>query len=397
MKKVLFISGSLGLGHVARDLAITKELRYQFPNTEINWIAAEPALSVLVAAGEKTVPEVSIYNNDNVYAEATAKGPELSQQIYAFKVLGKWFQNANILKKILKNNDFDLIIGDETYEIIVAMVLNILKLYIPFIIIYDFLGLDTSSKNPFEYLIGFFFNRIWSLDYKLFKGGKNLALFVGSLEDIPDKRFGFTLPNRRKYAKKYYNFLGYILSFDPNEYNDKKRIRQKLGYGDKPLIICTIGGTSVGKELLELCAKAYPFIKKKIPNLQMVLVCGPRLATKSLNIPKDIDLREYVPNLYEHLAASDIAVTQGGGTTTLELTALKKPFIYFPLVGHTEQENVISPRLERYNAGIRMSYLKTNEKMLAEAIIANINTKVNYKNAPLDGAKNTVTLLSRYF
>jgi predicted glycosyltransferase len=397
LKKILFISGSLGLGHVARDLAIAKELRYQFSDTEIHWIAAEPALSVLVAAGEKTVPEVNIYNNDNDYAEAAAKGPELSQQIYAFKVLGKWFQNANILKKILKKNDFDLIIGDETYEIIVAMVLNLLKLDTPFVVIYDFLGLDTNSKNPFEYLIGFFFNRIWSLDYKLFKDGKNLALFVGELEDIPDKRFGSALPNRRAYAKKYYNFLGYILSFNPGQYNDKKEIRQKLGYEDRPLIICTIGGTSVGKELLELCAKAYPVIKEKIPNLHMVLVCGPRLAAESLNISKDIDLREYVPNLYEHLAASDIAVTQGGGTTTLELTALNKPFIYFPLVGHTEQENVISPRLDRYSAGIRMSYLKIDEKMLAEAIIENINTEVNYKEVPLNGAKNAVKLLSRFF
>lgn len=100
MKKILYISGSLGLGHVARDLAIAKELRYQFPDTEIHWIAAEPALSVLIAAGERTVPEVSLYNNDNEQAEAVARGPKLSQHIYAFRVLGKWLQNASILKKI---------------------------------------------------------------------------------------------------------------------------------------------------------------------------------------------------------------------------------------------------------------------------------------------------------
>ena len=393
MKKILYISGSLGLGHVARDLAIAKELRYQFPDTEIYWIAAEPALSVLIQAGEKTVSEVNLYNNDNEQAEAVARGPKLSQHIYAFKVLGKWFQNVSVLKKILKHNNFDLIIGDETYEIIVAMVLNLLKLDIPFVIIYDFLGLDATSKNPLEYLIGFFFNRIWSLDYKLFKESRNLAFFVGELEDIPDKRFGATLPNRRQYAKKYYNFLGYILSFNPDELNDKKRVRQKLGYGDEPLVVCSIGGTSVGKELLELCAKAYPIIKETIPNLHMVLVCGPRLSPKSLDISKDLDLREYVPNLYEHLAASDLAVTQGGGNTTLELLALKKPFIYFPLVGHTEQENVISPRLKRYNAGIKMSYLDTTPEMLAEAIFQNINTEINYKNVPLDGAKNAVNLL----
>ena len=396
MKKILFISGSLGLGHITRDLAIAKELRSQFSDVEIYWIACEPALSVLIQAGEKTVPEINLYNNDNIQAEATSKGPELSLPKYAFKALGKWFKNAKLVEKILKNNNFDLIIGDETYEIVVALVLNLLKLKIPFVIIYDFLGLDAMSKNPLEHFIGFFFNRIWSLDYKIFTRGKNLALFVGEPEDIPDKRFSFALPNRRAYAKKYYNFLGYILPFNPDEYNNKKRIRQKLGYGDELLIVCSIGGTSIGKELLELAAKAYLIIKEKIPDLHMVFVCGPRLSAELLDIPKDMDIREFVPNLYEHFATCDLAVVVGGGSTTLELTALKKPFIYFPLVGHTEQENV-SNRLRRYNAGIRMSYLNTDAEMLAEAIIKNINADINYKEVPLDGAKNAVKLLSDFF
>lgn len=396
MKKILYISGSLGLGHVARDLAIAKELRKKFNDIEIHWLASEPALSVLVSSGEKIVPEANQYNNDNIQAEAVAKGTELSQQMYAFKVLGKWFQNASIVKKILKRNNFDLIIGDETYEIIVAMVFNFFKLDIPFVIIYDFLGLDTTSKNPFEYIIGYFFNRIWSLDYKLFTDGKNLALFVGEPDDIPDKKFGFTMANRRQYAQKYYNFLGYILSFDPDRLDDKKRIRKKLGYGNEPLVVCSIGGTSVGKELLELCGRAYPIAKEKIPNLHMVLVCGPRLSSELVDIPEGMDLRGFVPDLYKHLAASDLAITQGGGTTTLELLALKKPFIYFPLVGHTEQENVISPRLARYEAGIRMSYLNTDAEMLAESIITNINLETKYRQVPIDGAKNAIKFIGRF-
>jgi UDP-N-acetylglucosamine:LPS N-acetylglucosamine transferase len=262
--------------------------------------------------------------------------------------------------------------------------------------LHDFLGLDATSKNPFIILVGFIFNRLWSLDYKTFTKDKNLALFVGELEDIPDKRFGFALPNKRKHAKKYYNFIGNILPFDSKDYSDKKRVRQKLGYSDKPLVICSIGGTSVGKELLELCAKAYPFVKEKIPDLQMVLVCGPRAKPELLEIPEGLEIKKYVPNLYEYFAASDLAVVQGGGTTTLELLALKKPFIYFPLIGHTEQENV-SQKLQRYNAGIRMSYLNTDAKMLAEAIIKNINAEVNYKDTLLDGAKNAVKLLSNFF
>ena len=397
MKKILFISGSIGLGHIARDLVIAKELRIQIPDIEIQWIAYEPALSILLRAGEKTVPEVNLYSNENIQAEKTSKGIALSLQMYTFKSLGNWlFKNTNVVKKVLKVSDFDLIIGDEAYELDMALVLHMLKLKIPFVMIYDFLGMDAMSKNPFIYIVGFVINRLWSLDYKTFTKDKNLALFVGETEDIPDKKFGPTMPNRREHAKKYYKFIGNILPFDANDYSDKKSTRQKLGYSDRPLVICSIGGTSVGKELLELCAKAYPFVKEKIPDIQMVLVFGPRAKPELLDIPQGIDIKQYVPNLYEHFAASDLAVVQGGGTTTLELLALKKPFIYFPLVGHTEQENV-SQKLQRYNAGIRMSYKNTDAKILAEAIIKNINAEVNYKDIPLDGAKNAAKLLSKYF
>ena len=89
-------------------------------------------------------------------------------------------------------------------------------------------------------------------------------------------------------------------------------------------------------------------------------------------------------------------VVQGGGATTFELLVLKKPFIYFPLIGHTEQESV-SQRLQRYNAGIRMSHSNTYANILAEAIIKNINAEVNYKDIPLDGTKNAAKLISGCF
>ena len=90
--------------------------------------------------------------------------------------------------------------------------------------------------------------------------------------------------------------------------------------------MCSVGGTSIGKDLLELCAQAYPIIKQKVPDLRMVLICGPRLAIDELRVPGEIEVKGYVPALYEHFAASDLAIVQGGGTTTIELTALNRPF-----------------------------------------------------------------------
>ena len=64
----------------------------------------------------------------------------------------------------------------------------------------------------------------------------------------------------------------------------------------------------------------------------------------------------YVPNLYRHLAACDLAVVQGGLTTTMELTASRRPFLYFPLRHHFEQNIHVRHRLDRYGAGRRMDY-----------------------------------------
>ena len=64
MSKILFISGSLGMGHVTRDLAIVRAFRTLEPNAEIVWLAGEPAVSVLKEAGEKLLPEAIDYNLD---------------------------------------------------------------------------------------------------------------------------------------------------------------------------------------------------------------------------------------------------------------------------------------------------------------------------------------------
>jgi predicted glycosyltransferase len=396
-KRILFISGSLGLGHISRDLVIAKVLRKQRSDCEIRWLAAEPASSVLRQAGENLVDEIGLYKNDNIKAEASSKGNNLNLFKYAFSALRAWLYNAHLVRKIIDRGQYDLVIGDETYEIIVATVLKQLKLNTPFLMLYDFLGLDPMSRNPLEKIGIYFWNRIWSLDHKIFNLEMNSALFIGELEDIPDKRFSFLLPNRREYAKKNYDFVGYIISFNPKDLNDKTRLRLKLGYKNRPLIVCSIGGTAIGKHLLELCGKAFIIAKQQIPNLHMILVCGPRLSAESLDVPQDQDLevREYVPDLHEHFALSDLAIVQGGGTTTLELTALKRPFIYFPIEGHSEQEIVIAERLKRYQAGVKMSFAKTTDKSLAEAIIANMDRRVTYKDMPIDGASNVVRFIDK--
>jgi UDP-N-acetylglucosamine:LPS N-acetylglucosamine transferase len=88
----------------------------------------------------------------------------------------------------------------------------------------------------------------------------------------------------------------------------------------------------------------------------MIVVAGPRIDPSSLPQTNGLDVRAYVHNLYRHLAACDLAIVQGGLTTAMELTATGRPFIYFPLRHHFEQNFHVAHRLDRYGAGRRMDF-----------------------------------------
>ena len=189
--------------------------------------------------------------------------------------------------------------------------------------------------------------------------------------------------------------MGYILRFNPEEYGDKSKVRARLGYGEEPLVVCSIDGTSVGKKLLELCGQAYHVIKTQIPNLRMVLVGGPRLSSGSLRLPPEVEMREYIPELYEHFAACDLAVVLGGGTSTLELTALRRHFIYFPLEGHFEQEVAVAARLARQGAGERMHFSRTTPESLAKRVVAGLGREVDYATVNTGGARLSAQLIHK--
>ena len=74
----------------------------------------------------------------------------------------------------------------------------------------------------------------------------------------------------------------------------------------------------------------------------------------------------YVHDLYRHLAACDLAVVQGGLTTSMELTAAAPTFLYFPLRHHFKQNFHVRHRLERYGAGRRMDFEGSTPEVIAD-------------------------------
>jgi len=397
LKKVLYISGSVGLGHVSRDMAIAAELRQLNPNLEISWLAASPASEVIMNAGERLLPESAEWANESDPLEAAGKsGFHLNLISYLLKSRKSWSHNVDIFKKVTTSLAFDLVVGDETYEINVALKEDPGLKKFSYAIIYDFIGLDSMSRNPLEKLGVYVWNRIWAKGYRNPAGYVDATLFVGESEDIPDRSMGAFLPNRREWARhRGVKYLGYIFPFTPAAYADRAKVRASLSYGPEPLVVCAVGGTSVGKELLQLCGQAYPIARTSVPNLRMVLVCGPRLDPSSLSVPDGVEVKGYVPRLYEHLAACDLAVVQGGGTTTLELTALLRQFIYFPLEGHCEQQVTVAGRLARHGAGTKLMYSQTTPEILAEKIISHIGKEATWPPIRTDGAERAAKLINQ--
>jgi predicted glycosyltransferase len=393
LKKILYISGSLGLGHVGRDLEIAGALRNLQPDIEVSWMAESPATDVLEKAGEKLLPETNLLHKANVVLEESAKEYKANLVQWAMNMRKGWTKNCEVYAKVFESYNFDLLIGDETYDIMIEMVNNPSFKKLPFVVIYDFLGLDASTWNPVDHIATYVTNRLW---VKLLKSTPPLAdksIFVGELEDVPDRGFGFMLPNRRKLAEKVCDFVGYILPADIVNYKDKAKARQLLGYGNDPLVLCSIGGTSAGKSLLDLCIATYPLIKKKVPNLQMILVCGPRVPPESIKAPEGVTVLGYIPNLYRHLGAADLCIVSGGGTITLELTALEKPFLYFPIEQHFEQEVGVANVCKRHRAGVRMTASKTTPEMLAETILSNLGKTVDYAKIRINGASEAAKVI----
>jgi len=393
-QRILFISGSLGLGHITRDIAIANEIRAVRSDIDIHWLASYPASLMLGENGERLLPEASDYLDENLIAESTSCGFKLNLFRYALAFRRQWQHNVDLVSRVTTREKYDLLIGDETYDLVSAYRQRPDLKKSPFVMIYDFVGFDAMTYAPMERLGIWLMNRTWSSGFPDSPPVYDLGIFVGEPDDVPDRPFGFLLPNRRAFALARYEFVGYILPFRADEYSDCKEIRSKLGYSNQKLIICAIGGTSIGRELLELCGKAFPLIKEKIPDARMILITGPRLAGDCINVPEGVEIREYVPALYQHFAACDLAIVQAGGTTTLELTALGKPFLYFPIEGHCEQENYVGGRLARHHAGIRMKLSETSPQSLAEEAAHIIGKKMDYAPIPVDGARKAARLIA---
>jgi predicted glycosyltransferase len=300
--------------------------------------------------------------------------------------------NFMVFQDLVREEDYDLWIGDESWDLDYYLHENPEQKTAAYAWFTDFVGwLPMPDGGEHEAFLTADYNAEMIEHIARFPRVRDRAIFVGDPEDIVPDSFGPGLPRIRDWTEQHYSFAGYVPGFDAAAAAD----RPALGYRDgEQVCIVTVGGSGVGRPLLHRVIEAFPEAKEKVPSLRMIVVAGPRIDPDSLPRHDGLEVRAYVPDLYRHLAVCDLAVVQGGLTTTMELTASRKPFLYFPLRHHFEQNFHVRHRLERYGAGRCLDYDAAGPGQIAAAIAAEIGRVVDYKPVATDGAARAARLLA---
>jgi hypothetical protein len=184
--RILYISGSVGLGHARRDLAIARELRRLDPGVGIVWLAGEPARQVIAEAGETLLPESAAYGDETAVAEDATEGFSLNLLgRFALGAQGAFKRTVATFEKVSAKYTYDLLIGDETYEIDAALDKRPELKEAPFVMIYDFVGMDAMSRNPLERLVAYRVNWVWGGGLPRQAAQEDLTLLIGNQRTSP--------------------------------------------------------------------------------------------------------------------------------------------------------------------------------------------------------------------
>jgi predicted glycosyltransferase len=301
-----------------------------------------------------------------------------------------------VFHDVVRDDDYDLVIGDEAWEVDHYLHENPELKRFAYCWLTDFVGwLPMPEGGEREARLTADYNAEMIEHIARYPRVRDLSLFVGNPADIVADSFGDDLPSIRDWTEEHYRFPGYVTGFDPDAVADRDELRATLGYGeDERVCVVAVGGSGVGGDLLRKVIDAHPLAASDVPGLRTVVVTGPRIDPASLPRREGVEVHGYVPGLHRHLAASDLAVVQGGLTTCMELTATQRPFVYLPLREHFEQNFHVHHRLEGHGAGRRMAFADADPDALAEVIAAEIDRPVAYRPVERDGAARAAAAIA---
>jgi pimeloyl-ACP methyl ester carboxylesterase/predicted glycosyltransferase len=396
VKRALYLSSPIGLGHARRDIAVTRELRKLIPDLQVDWLAQDPVTRLLASSGETIHPLSNRLASETRHIELESGEHDL----HCFQAIRRMDEvliaNFMVFQDAVDEQDYDLVIADEAWDIDHYWHEHPELKRAGLVWFTDFVGfLPMPSGGEHEAFLTADYNAEMIEHIERHPGVRDRAIFVGDEADIIPRSFGKDLPAMRDWVPRHFDFAGYVMGEHPGTFGSRAELRQALGYAaDEKVCIVTVGGSGVGSHLIKRILQAWPMAKARIPELRMIVVAGPRIDPNSLNAPDDVEVVAFVPNLDRHLAACDLALVQGGLTTCMELTAAGTPFIYFPLRNHFEQNFHVAHRLDRYRAGHRMEFANSTPDMIADAMVAALRTPSRFETVEQNGAARAARMIA---
>jgi pimeloyl-ACP methyl ester carboxylesterase/predicted glycosyltransferase len=395
-RRALFVSSPIGLGHVQRDLAIARELRKLQPDLDIDWFTVDPAARYLEQEGERVHPITRRLANESRHFEHVAGEHDL-HAFFALRTMDEiMVNNFMTFCDLMEREHYDLVIGDEAWDVDYYYHENPELKRQPFVFLTDFVGCLPMEGDERDAFLCADRNADDIEHVARFPYVRDAAIFVGNPLDVTEQPFGPGLPGIRDWTDRNFSYTGYALPFDPAAFADTERLRARLGYRrDERIAIASVGGTGVGKHLLDRIAQAFPLMKRQVPELRMILVAGPRLSPDAFPRLGGLEVKPYVHNLFEHLACCDLALVQGGLSTCMELVATRRPFLSFPLQRHFEQCLHVRRRLRNYCADCSVDYISLTPETLADRALAAMHAPVRYKPVETEGANRAALRIAQ--
>jgi predicted glycosyltransferase len=392
--RALYLSSPIGLGHVRRDLAIADAMRERRPDLEVQWLTQSPVAEFLEQRGEVVHPASRLLANESGHFESESGEHDL----HAFQAVRRMDEvlvnNFMVFDDLVEREAFDVWLGDEAWDLDHFLHENPGLKRAPFVWMTDFVGwVPMPDGGDREAYLTADYNAEMVEHVARYPALRDRSVFVGDPADVVDLPLGPDLPTARAWTQAHFDFAGYVMGERPDP-ADRDALRQRLGYAEGEVVcVVSVGGSGVGDHLLRRVAASYDEARGRIPGLRMVVVTGPRIDPGSLDAPAGVEVHGFLPDLDLHHAACDVAVVQGGLSTTMELTAARRPFLYVPLGHHFEQQVHVRHRLERHRAGRALDYRDADPGRIADELAAALKAPTDYLPVPTDGADRAAQLV----
>ena len=343
---ILIAAGGTG-GHITPGVAIANRLKED--GNKILFVGTKNGMEV------DLIPKAG-YDIQFIHAKGLKKGSIL-KNINSFTELLK---GINDVKKIIKEEKIDLVIGTGGYVTAPAMIAA-LKCKIP-TLIHESNALPGKTTN-------------WLSS----KVDRVAVGFKETLEKLPKAKCGVYTGNPTKITDNI----------------SKEKAKEKIGMA-KPIVL-VFGGSQGAKKLNETMIELIN--ENNIENYQIIYATGPKhyddIISKIKVENENVKIEKYIYNMEEVMSASDLAVCRSGALTVTELGVIGLPAILIPFPHAAENHQYYNAKtIEDSNAGIIIEENNLTTELLKNKIEEILEDKVKLqqmqKNAKKEDMKNAI-------